>query len=74
MPPNSKARWIVKPTALSRGRGIYLVDDISDVPIDELCVVSRYISNPLLINGLKFDIRLYVLVTSFDPLRVYLFN
>lgn len=74
MPPNSKARWIVKPTALSRGRGIYLVDDISDVPIDELCVVSRYVSNPLLINGLKFDIRLYVLVTSFDPLRVYLYN
>lgn len=44
------------------------------MPIDEECVVSRYIPNPLLINGLKFDIRIYVLVTSFDPLRIYVYH
>lgn len=44
------------------------------MPIDELCVVSEYVTNPFLINGLKFDIRLYVLVTSFDPLRIYIYN
>ena len=35
---------------MSQGKGIYIIDDISEVPIDEGCIISRYISNPLLIN------------------------
>ena len=37
-------------------------------------VASRYISNPLLINGLKFDLRIYIAVTSIDPLRIYIYK
>ena len=66
--------WIVKPVASSRGRGIFLVSHPDQVPTDEPCVVSKYITNPLLIDGYKFDIRLYVVVTSFDPLVIYLYE
>ena len=66
--------WIVKPSCSSQGKGIFMVDDIAEVPLNESMVVSRYIDNPLLINGLKFDIRLYVLVTSVEPLRIYIYN
>ena len=42
--------------------------------MDESCIISRYIPNPLLINGLKFDLRIYVVVTCMDPLRIYIYN
>jgi hypothetical protein len=70
----SKNLWIVKPSSSSQGKGIYMIDDLSELQMNESQVISRYIDNPLLINGLKFDLRLYVLVTNFDPLKVYVYN
>ncbi len=37
-------------------------------------VVSHYITNPLLINDLKFDMRIYVAITSILPLRIYIYE
>jgi len=69
-----RGAWIVKPVASSRGRGIFIVNHPNQVPLEEPMVVAKYIDNPLLINGHKSDLRLYVLVTSYDPLIIYLYE
>jgi glutathione synthase/RimK-type ligase-like ATP-grasp enzyme len=62
-----KPVFILKPEASSQGRGIYLVTNPIDVPIEERCIVQRYITDPFLVDGLKFDLRIYVLVLGCDP-------
>ncbi|XP_072531205.1 probable tubulin polyglutamylase TTLL2 [Salminus brasiliensis] len=64
--------WICKPVALSRGRGIFVFDDIKHLAYDSSVIVQKYISNPLLIAGYKFNLRIYVCVKSFCPLTIYM--
>ena len=37
-------------------------------------VCQVYLTKPLLIDGYKFDMRIYVLVTACDPFRIYMFD
>lgn len=67
---------IVKPSSGAQGRGIHLCLAASEVVChpQQSSIVQSYLLRPLLINGYKFDMRIYVLVTCCDPLRVYLFQ
>lgn len=66
--------WICKPADGSRGRKIFLIRDIGELDYDCPYVVQRYVDRPLLLGGRKFDLRLYVLVTSMRPLRAFLYR
>ena len=64
--------WIVKPVASSRGRGIRLLSHINSLP--KKCLVSKYIDQPHIIMNKKYDLRLYIVITSFTPLKIYLYE
>jgi tubulin polyglutamylase TTLL5 len=66
--------FIAKPPGGSCGHGIRLVRFAEFESIPRNYVVSEYISSPLCIDGFKFDLRIYVLVTSFAPLRAFLYR
>lgn len=65
---------IVKPSGGAQGRGIYLAMNSKNIKCNEDAVAQVYISRPLLIDGLKFDLRIYVLITCVDPLRVLIYD
>ena len=69
-----KKTWICKPACSSQGRGIFLIKSMTEINSEAPYVVQEYIEKPMLIGGYKFDIRLYVLVTSFRPLEVFLYK
>ncbi|KAH6570186.1 hypothetical protein BASA62_004438 [Batrachochytrium salamandrivorans] len=66
--------WIIKPPASARGIGIRVISKWSELPKKRNILCSQYISNPFLIYQRKFDLRLYVVITSFDPLCIYLYK
>ncbi|XP_069048953.1 polyglutamylase complex subunit TTLL1 isoform X1 [Lepisosteus oculatus] len=106
---NPSSTWIMKPCGKAQGKGIFLINKLSqikkwsrdsrtctnllslrhtDTQMGRECfprfvapssgkeayVISLYIDNPLLIGGKKFDLRLYVLVTTYRPLKCYMYK
>ncbi|KAK8884682.1 positive regulation of cilium movement [Tritrichomonas musculus] len=69
-----KATWIFKPRAGCSGIGIRLIQNSLDVSRESRsAIIQRYIS-PYLIDGYKFDFRLYILISKVSPYTVYIYE
>nr|WP_297401065.1 hypothetical protein [uncultured Marinobacter sp.] len=71
---NPDKRWMLKPKNAARGKGVQLVGDPADVPMESSWMVQEYLENPHTMHGRKYVLRLYVLVSSVSPFRVYLYH
>ncbi|XP_052789937.1 tubulin polyglutamylase TTLL11-like isoform X2 [Mya arenaria] len=75
----SKATFIVKPDSGSQGEGIYLIRDVQDYlsmnsgyqNVGKLHVCQEYLADVFLIDKFKFDLRVYAVLKSADPLELY---
>ena len=75
--PNSRKRtFIVKPEGLSQGQGIYLSRNceqiIESCTVEGGFIVQDYLDKPHLIDDLKYDLRIYVLLYGVNPMRIYI--
>lgn len=66
--------FIVKPHNGSMGNGISLVRSAEQIPTQQTMVVQEYVDKPFLLDSFKCDLRLYVLVTACNPLRIFVYK
>ena len=63
---NREAVFIAKPKCSSEGCNVLLFRNLKDIPgtMGNDMIVQRYIPNPLTLDNLKFDLRIYVVITN----------
>ncbi|KAJ8304722.1 hypothetical protein KUTeg_018305 [Tegillarca granosa] len=66
--------YILKPESGCQGKGIWVTKNPKEVKPHEHMICQLYMNRPFLIDGFKFDLRIYTLVTSCDPLRIFVFK
>ncbi|KAG1659829.1 hypothetical protein FOA52_003772 [Chlamydomonas sp. UWO 241] len=77
-----KQFYILKPDAGCQGKGIRLMQGGKEETLQKVLsemgtlniVAQHYLPEPYLINGFKFDLRIYALVVCVDPLRVFVYK
>ncbi|XP_008482305.3 LOW QUALITY PROTEIN: tubulin monoglycylase TTLL3-like [Diaphorina citri] len=75
--------YVLKPVANCSGHGIRIYRQLEDIKraIGTLknltcprCVVQKYIEKPLLIHGVKFDLRVWYVITNIDKFKIWVYH
>ena len=56
------------------GNELALFCVLSEIDYEERSIVQEFVKDVVLIEGHRFDVGVYVTVTSLDPLRAYSFH
>lgn len=70
-----KPTYIVKPDSGAQGEGIYLIRDATEYSssLNGRChVVQEYLSHVYIMDKFKFDLRVYVVLKSLEPLDIHI--
>ena len=65
--------WMIKPTFGLGGLQISILTNFSNINLKNY-ILTKYLYNPHLIKGYKYDFRFHGLVSSIKPLKLYLYN
>ena len=66
--------FIEKPRVGARGEGVRMLAKAQDGKRDGTTLVQEYLARPHLIDGYKYSLRFYLLVTSVEPLIAWLYD
>ena len=64
--------WLIKPPDRVQGIGVKILTNFSN--LYDKGIITHYVPNPLLLHGRKFDLRVYIFISSFLPLKIYFNN
>ena len=70
---NDNDVWMIKPIMGSLGLKISILTNYSDIKLKNY-LITKYLYNPHLIKGYKYDLRFHGLVSTIKPLKLYLYN
>ena len=65
--------WMIKPKLASVGYNISILKDFSSIKLNDY-IITKYLDNPHIIRGYKYDIRFYGLISSIRPLKLFLYK
>jgi hypothetical protein len=66
--------WVVKPRNACCGKGIIIVQSVSNIQDINVESVAQLYIHPFLIARRKFDFRFFVLIASLDPLTIFIYE